>query len=82
VRLADSGGRRIYSEMNIGDLWWDTQDQHPAGVTIVPVICASDITHLTNFSAEQHTWTLYLTIGNIRNAIRPTPKSPTGFLGA
>jgi len=26
VRLADSEGRRIYSEMNTGDCWWDTQD--------------------------------------------------------
>jgi hypothetical protein len=25
VRLADSEGRRIYSEMNTGDWWWDTQ---------------------------------------------------------
>ena len=48
VRLADSEGRRIYSDMNTGDWWWDTQDQIPAGATIVPVICASDKTHLTN----------------------------------
>src|SRR5882757_6166875 len=39
VRLADSEGRRIYSEMNTGDWWWDTQNQLPAGATIVPVIC-------------------------------------------
>jgi len=30
VRLADSEGRRIYSEMKLGDWWWDTQDQLPA----------------------------------------------------
>ena len=26
VRLADSEGRCIYSEMNTGDWWWDTED--------------------------------------------------------
>jgi len=65
VRLADFDSRRIYSEMNTGDWWWDTQDQLPAGATIVPVIFASDKTHLTNFSGDQHAWPLYRTIGNI-----------------
>ena len=49
------------------------QDQLPAGATIVPVICASDKTHLTNCSGDQHAWPLYLTIGNIRKDIRHTP---------
>jgi len=35
----------------------------------VAVICASDKTHMTNFSGDQHAWPLYLTIGNIRNDI-------------
>jgi len=74
VRLADSGGRRIYSEMNTGDWWWNTQDQLPAGATVVPVICASNKTHLTNFSDDQRAWPLYLTIGNIRKDICRTPK--------
>jgi hypothetical protein len=51
--------------MNTGNWWWDTQDQLPAGATIVPVICASNKTHLTNFSGDQHTWPLYLPVGNI-----------------
>jgi len=80
VRLADSESRRIYSEMNTGDWWWDTQDQLPAGATIVPVICASDKTHLTNFSGDQHAWPLYLTIGNIRKDIRRTPKKRAWIL--
>jgi hypothetical protein len=75
VRLADSVGCRIYSEMNTGDWWWDTQDQLPARSTILPVICASDKTHLTKFSGDQHPWLLYLTIGNIRQVIRRTPKN-------
>jgi hypothetical protein len=58
--------------MNTGDWWWNMQDQHPAGATIVPVICASDKTHLTNFLGNQHAWQLYLTIGNILKDIRST----------
>ena len=77
VRLADSESRRLYSEMNIGDWWWNTQDHHPAGATIVPVICASDKTHLTNFLGDHHAWPLYLTIGNIRKDIRSTPATRT-----
>ena len=66
--------------MNTGDCWWDTQDQLPAGATIVPVICASDKTHLTNFSGDQHAGPLYLTIGNIRKDIRSTPKTRAWIL--
>jgi hypothetical protein len=73
-RLADFEGRRIYSEMNMSDWWWDTQDQLPSGGTIVPIICASDKTHLTNFSGDQHASPLYLTLGNIRKDICHTPK--------
>jgi len=65
----------------MGDWWCDTQDQLPAGATIVPVICASDKTHLTNFSGDQHAWPLYLTISNIRKDIRSTPKKRTWILG-
>jgi len=63
--------------MNMGDWWWDTQDQLPAGVTIVPVICASDKIHLTNFSGNQHAWPLYLSISNIRQNICRTPRKCT-----
>jgi len=71
VRLADAEGHRIYNEMNTGDWWWDTQDQLPTGAMIVPVICASDKTHLTNFSGDQHAWPLYLPIGNISKRYPP-----------
>jgi hypothetical protein len=54
VRLVDSDSRRIYSEMNTGDWWWDTQDHFPAGAKVLPIICASDKSHLTNFSGDQH----------------------------
>jgi len=80
VRLTDSEGHRTYSEMNLGDWWWDTQDQLPAGGTIVPVICVSDKTHLTNVSDDHHVWPLYLTIGNIQKKICCTPKKCTWIL--
>jgi len=66
--------------MHTGDWWWDIQDQLPAQATIVPVICASNKTHLTNFSDDQHAWPLYLTIGNIRRDIHHIPKSAPAFL--
>ena len=40
----------------------------------MPVICVSDKTHISNFSADQHAWPLYLMIGNIRKDICCTPK--------
>jgi hypothetical protein len=80
VRLADSEGRQIYREMNTGHWWGDTQDQLPAGATIVAVICASDKTHLTKFSGDQHAWPVYLMIGNIRKVIHCTPKMRTRIL--
>jgi len=44
-------GPSIHSKMNTGDWGWDTQDQLSAGGTMGPVICASDMTHLTNVRA-------------------------------
>jgi hypothetical protein len=58
----------------MGDWWWHTQDQLPAEATIVPDICASDKTHLTNVSGDQHAWPLYRTIGSIGKDIRRAPK--------
>jgi len=74
VRLADSKGHHIYSEMNTGDWWWDTLDQLPARAMIVPVICASNKTHLTNFLDDQHSWLLYFLISYSRKDIGWTPK--------
>jgi len=69
VRLADSEGHRIHRKMNTADWYWDTQDQHSAGVTIVPVIC-----QFTNFLGDWHAWPLKLTIGNIQKDIHQTSK--------
>jgi len=66
--------------MNTGDWWRDTQDQRPAGATVVPVICSSDKTHLVNFLGDKHAWPLYLTIDNIRRDICRTPKNRAWIL--
>jgi len=82
VHLADSESHRIYCRRKTADWGWNTQDQCPVGATIVPVICASNTTHLTNFSGNQHTWSLYLTIGNFRTDIHCTRKNwPLILLG-
>jgi hypothetical protein len=52
------------------------QDQLSARVMILPVICASKMTHLTNFSDNQHTWLLFRTFGNIQKDIRGTSRNP------
>jgi len=80
VLFVDSESHQMRSEMNRRDWWWDTQNLLPAGATIAPVIGTSDKPHLTNFSGNQHTWPLYLTIGNIRRDIRCTPRTHTWIL--
>ena len=66
--------------MDTSDWWWDMCDQVPAGATVVPVMCASDKTHLTNFSGDQHPRPKNPTNGNIRKDIRWTPKTRTWIL--
>jgi len=67
----------LYSEINMGDWWWDMHDQLSARETIVPVICTSDKTQLPNCSGNQHALPLSLTIGNIRQDIHQTPTKCT-----
>ena len=45
----------------------------PVGSTLVPILLASDQTHLTNFSGDKKLWPLYMTIGNITSNIRNRP---------
>ena len=47
----------------------------PVGATLVPVLFASDATHLTNFSGDGKLWPLYMSIGNIKSSIRNRPTS-------
>ena len=43
--------------------------------TIIPLICGSDATQLTNFSGDKKAWPLYLTIGNLPGSIRNSTSS-------
>src|SRR5437868_13301746 len=40
---------------------------------LVPVLLASDQTHLTNFSGDKKLWPLYMSIGNIDSTVRNKP---------
>ena len=42
----------------------------PKGATVVPLLLASDKTHLTNFSADKAPWPVYMLIGNISKDLR------------
>ncbi|KAF8436974.1 hypothetical protein BGX38DRAFT_1098973, partial [Terfezia claveryi] len=44
----------------------------PEGGTLVPILLASDETHLTNFSRDKKLWPVYMSISNIRSSIRNT----------
>src|SRR5215208_3139817 len=55
---------------------------HPEGGTIVPVIFASDETHLTNFSSDKKVWLIYMTLGNLPSAMRNAPTSEAMYLVA
>jgi hypothetical protein len=73
VRVTDSAGDRVFSEMNTGNWWWETQDRLPHGATIVPLIVSSDETMLTDHSGDQKAWPMYLSIGNIEFTVRGRP---------
>ena len=45
----------------------------PVGAMLVPVLFASDATHLTNFSCDGKVWPLYMSIGNLKSCIRNKP---------
>lgn len=45
----------------------------PKGVTIMPVIIASDKTQLSRFSRDKQAWPVYLTISNIDKDTRCKP---------
>ena len=43
--------------------------------TIVPIICASDETHLMNYSGDKSAWPVYITIGNLSSKVRNASSS-------
>ncbi|KAG0633524.1 hypothetical protein HOY80DRAFT_1104646 [Tuber brumale] len=69
-RNSETPPARVYSEMHMGDWWWETQDSLPEGATLVPIICSSDVMFLTNFFGDKKAWPIYLTIGNILSKTR------------
>lgn len=58
------------------------QETLPPGSTVIPVIFASDQTHLTNFSGDKKAWPVYLTIGNIVSTVRNKPSAMAMILVA
>ncbi|KAK0490115.1 hypothetical protein EDD18DRAFT_1311102 [Armillaria luteobubalina] len=73
VYTDSNGTSRAYSEMATADWWWEIQKLLPPGVTIAPVILASDKTQLSCFSSDKQAWPVYLTIGNIDKDVRRKP---------
>jgi hypothetical protein len=53
------------------------QNTLPEGSTVVPIICASDGTHLTNFGGDKKAWPIHLTIENMKSSVW---SKPTGHL--
>ena len=70
VQQHTEGSMRVFNQMWTGDWWWKQQIEIADGGTIVPLLFASDKTHLTNFSGDKFAWPLYMSIGNISKAIR------------
>ena len=75
VQVFDCNGERMYSEMNTASWWWEQQLTLPVGTTLLPVLLASDQTHLTNFSGDKKLWPVYMSIANISSTIRNKPSS-------
>lgn len=80
VKLYDGDGNRVYNEISSGAWWWETQSKIPDGGLLIPVLLASDKTHLTNYSGDKSGWPLYLSIGNIRKDIRRKPNNNAWIL--
>ncbi|KAF8320829.1 hypothetical protein DL93DRAFT_2131236 [Clavulina sp. PMI_390] len=75
-------GGRIYSEMSSGDMWHRQQATLRHGTTLIPIILASDATHLTNFSGGKKAHAVYMSLGNIHKEVRNAPSNNAWILVA
>ena len=64
---------QIYTEITSAEWFWEKQQQLPPGSTLLSVICASDKTRLTPMAGDKYAWPIYLTLGNIKAAVRNLP---------
>ncbi|KAF8579899.1 hypothetical protein K439DRAFT_1648365 [Ramaria rubella] len=71
---------QIYNEMWTADWWWNLQQTLPPGITISPVILASDKTRLSQFSGDKCAWPVYITIGNIPKSTHCKPSLRSSIL--
>jgi len=66
------------------DLAHSLQITLPVGSTLIPLLFASDGTHLTNYCGNNKLWPVYMTIGNIASKFRLKPSMhawlPIAFL--
>ncbi|KAF8580307.1 hypothetical protein K439DRAFT_1648226 [Ramaria rubella] len=60
----------MHNKMWMADWWHKLQAKLPPGVTIAPVILASDKTCLSQFSGDKSAWPVYITLENIAKATR------------
>jgi len=76
IRQIGSGIPRYYALRILWYYWPDIyQMALPVRSILVPVIFASDTTHLTNFSSDGKLGPVYMSIGNILSRIRQKPTS-------
>jgi hypothetical protein len=59
----------IYSGMRTGNFLWKEQDILPLDGMLIPLICGPDKTLLTIMAENQGTLPVYLTVGNVQEAI-------------
>lgn len=80
VEQFDTGGSRMYSKLETADKWWKTRSKLPDGATLIPTICSSDATHLTDNLGDKKVWPIILAIGKLTGRIRNSPTKYTRLL--